>query len=359
MSTDLANFTNNAYGTFLSGVLSGAGSFTLQTGEGDLFPADYPYNLTLEKYSGDNVIKRELITVTNKGSDTFTITRSAELCRQAYNDTTPASTAQSFDAGDTVRLDITAQWANSVIQEWDVINDLVSTDTDKPLSANQGKALQDWKTNVSDIVDTLVSTSTILPLSANQGKELEDTKATIVTVATKVTWPASAVDERIAVFDWTTGKLVKDSWFTRDDVWYWDNIITWTDYTAKEANTERSKSNDQTFTKVKEIEVWVSGTYTVSVEIHEGWGGVSTFDNWCRIYKNWVYIWTDFPWTISWVYVAKTQNLTFVATDLVQIYYRTQNVGEETIFVQNFNLKYSLYPQYPAAVTTATTVNLD
>lgn len=86
----------------------------------------------------------------------------------------------------------------------DVIDTLSSTETTKPLSANQGRVLNTslsttngnvtslttrvttaesnissntttigTKVNTSDIVDTLLSTSTVVPLSANQGKVLK------------------------------------------------------------------------------------------------------------------------------------------------------------------------------------------
>ena len=55
----------------------------------------------------------------------------------------------------------------------DIVDNLTSTDTNKPLSANQGKVLKakvDKKINITDIVDNLTSTNTDKPLSANQGK---------------------------------------------------------------------------------------------------------------------------------------------------------------------------------------------
>jgi hypothetical protein len=67
----------------------------------------------------------------------------------------------------------------TILKEADVIDNLTSTDTDKPLSANQGKVLEDGKEPAdatilkqADIVDNLTSTSTTAPLSANQGKVL-------------------------------------------------------------------------------------------------------------------------------------------------------------------------------------------
>lgn len=55
----------------------------------------------------------------------------------------------------------------------DIINNLTSTAINKPLSAMQGKVLDEYKVNVSDIVDNLTSTETTKPLSAKQGKELK------------------------------------------------------------------------------------------------------------------------------------------------------------------------------------------
>lgn len=59
----------------------------------------------------------------------------------------------------------------------DIINNLTSTATNKPLSAAQGKKLQDEKVAISSIVNNLTSTATNAPLSAAQGKALSDTIA--------------------------------------------------------------------------------------------------------------------------------------------------------------------------------------
>lgn len=59
----------------------------------------------------------------------------------------------------------------------DVVDELTSTATNAPLSANQGKILDEGKVNYSDIVNNLTSTATDAPLSAAQGKELGDNKS--------------------------------------------------------------------------------------------------------------------------------------------------------------------------------------
>lgn len=55
----------------------------------------------------------------------------------------------------------------------DIQNNLTSTATDKPLSAYQGKLLNDNKVNTSDIVDDVLTQDTEKPLSANMGYELQ------------------------------------------------------------------------------------------------------------------------------------------------------------------------------------------
>ena len=54
----------------------------------------------------------------------------------------------------------------------DVVNSLTSTATDKPLSANQGKVLNDKIPPKVEVDDNLTSTSTTHALSANQGRVL-------------------------------------------------------------------------------------------------------------------------------------------------------------------------------------------
>ena len=65
----------------------------------------------------------------------------------------------------------------------DIVDNVTSTNTNKPLSANQGKVLKgliDGALTPNDVKDNLTSTDTNKPLSANQGKilkDLADTKA--------------------------------------------------------------------------------------------------------------------------------------------------------------------------------------
>ena len=72
---------------------------------------------------------------------------------------------------------------NKKINTSDIINNLTTINTNKPLSANMGKVLYDYFLNLytdvsnindHDVIDNLTSTSRIDGLSANQGKILKD-----------------------------------------------------------------------------------------------------------------------------------------------------------------------------------------
>ena len=62
----------------------------------------------------------------------------------------------------------------------DIKNNLTSTDTDKPLSAAQGKELKrqidEIDSSSANVIDTLTSTDSTSALSANQGRMLDDKK---------------------------------------------------------------------------------------------------------------------------------------------------------------------------------------
>ena len=82
---------------------------TCAAGEGWRFPSTYPYYLTLEKKVLGVVTKREVVKVTNRSTDTFTIVRSAGYCPWSDAATTQTNTAYAFDASDTISLRIVAE----------------------------------------------------------------------------------------------------------------------------------------------------------------------------------------------------------------------------------------------------------
>jgi uncharacterized protein YejL (UPF0352 family) len=157
-------------------------TITLPLGDGSKLPSpsvDGAFNLTIYK-EGDALTNPEIVRVTARSADTLTVTRGQE-----------GTLATAKTAGSIYRVvmfptakmisDINTALESGVAV--DIVNNLTSTDTDKALSAAQGKVLQDTKEPAdatilkeADIVDNLTSTSITAPLSANQGKVLQDGK---------------------------------------------------------------------------------------------------------------------------------------------------------------------------------------
>lgn len=92
-----ALYTNNASTVLASGITNSATSLTVQTGNGSKFPnptgSDY-FMCTLQGISGTPV---EIVKVTARSTDTFTIVRAQE-----------GTTASAFNANDIVELRVTA-----------------------------------------------------------------------------------------------------------------------------------------------------------------------------------------------------------------------------------------------------------
>jgi hypothetical protein len=161
---------------------SGTTTLVVASGDGNKLPdpaVDGAFNLVVYN-AADPFATPEIVRCTARSSDTLTILRAQE----GSSDTTKAAGLTW-----TVELVPTAKMINDIdtaiqaVTPVEVVNNLTSTDTDKALSAAQGKVLQDGKEPAdatilkeADIVDNLTSTSITAPLSANQGKALEDTK---------------------------------------------------------------------------------------------------------------------------------------------------------------------------------------
>lgn len=97
-------FTNNATSTLAADITNVATSLTVATGHGSRFPSisnssDY-FLVTLEKSDGT----REIVRVTARSGDVFTVTRAQE-----------GTTAAAFSTGDTVELRLTAATLSEAI----------------------------------------------------------------------------------------------------------------------------------------------------------------------------------------------------------------------------------------------------
>jgi len=92
-------------------ISASATSMSCKAWEWALFSTEFPFLLTLEKYSGGFVIKREIVKVTNRVDDLFTIVRAYKLCVQ--DDTAEPKTMTqnglTFSSGDSITNAIYAE----------------------------------------------------------------------------------------------------------------------------------------------------------------------------------------------------------------------------------------------------------
>lgn len=131
---------------------------------------------------------------------------------EASGEPTKKITAQNFAAA--------IKTLASLLETGDVVNDLTSTATDKPLSAAQGKALNDNITNKNALTST---SHTVTGYYSKQGKVVtvtgtfKATSATSEEVATNLPSPVSGfafpyinnstLDRGIIYMDGSTGKI--------------------------------------------------------------------------------------------------------------------------------------------------------
>ena len=140
--------TNNAQTTLAAWISIASTSMTCTTWEGARFPSTFPFYLTLEQLNSWStlefkpVVLREIVKVTNRVWDVFTIARASQSCLNSDTDTTPSATAHAFNAWDLISLRVTAgditdikahidedtilrTWANTLA--WNLLPDADST----------------------------------------------------------------------------------------------------------------------------------------------------------------------------------------------------------------------------------------
>ena len=98
-------FTNNAATTLASSITSGDTSLTVASGGGALFPNPTSPDYFLVTLVGVSGTPTEIVKVTARSTDTFTIVRGQE-----------GTTPSAFTGGDKVELRITAATMNSAAQ---------------------------------------------------------------------------------------------------------------------------------------------------------------------------------------------------------------------------------------------------
>lgn len=117
------------------------------------------------------------------------------------------------------------------------------------------------------------------------------------------------------------------------------------------ADTERSKTDDETYTKVKECQVKRYGTLRIKFDLKwNGGGGASNVS--ARIYKNGSAVGTERT-TNSTTYVTYSEDISgWEPNDLCQLYYKTGGVSGNQVSTQNFRLYYDFTNEDLSAVNT-------
>lgn len=147
-------------------------------------------------------------------------------------------------------------------------------------------------------------------------------------------------DDELIFYDTSAGSNKKLPWYNINLT-----IDAGTTYLVWEANTPRANATWD-WVKQKEIECRVWWTFRVSFAMESSitWGTVSTRSWEAQIYKNWVAFWT--LRTNSTEYgdpVTHTEDLTFSAWDLIQLYNRkTGTIWSGPTRVKDFSVKYDL-----------------
>lgn len=109
---------NNSF-SYLAIALS-SDSTTIQVNDWDIFPATWPFILTIEHYDdSNNCVKREIVKATERDNNTITVVRAFEEC--VADDTANPKTLQqspfNFVAGDSVSLTLTSELITDIQNE--------------------------------------------------------------------------------------------------------------------------------------------------------------------------------------------------------------------------------------------------
>ena len=269
---------NNAETAFLWSISASATSIIVSWSEWDLFPSSFPFKITLEKFNSDTipkVIKREIVTCTNRIWDSLTITRASESCVQ--NDTaspkTRTNNALAFDSGDKVSLYDTKS------QRDDITDELIRLEEDKldksvyDSEKNVYWASSEWtdaykitdasiisysEKNIykvkSDVANTWACTFEINSLGAKEVKK-EQWTTDLIDNDWKAGWIAtlqynSTLD--VFQFTWQNAILVStSSESTQTEVTAWESISSWDALYYSPAINTTYQMSTASFEKVK------------------------------------------------------------------------------------------------------------
>lgn len=136
---------NNAKWLILGTVLASAGFITIKDSKGTLFPSAFPYRVTLTKVVNSAVTQREIVEVTNRSGNIFTVTRAVEACPASDTATTQTTTAFAFADNDSFQINRTND------KDVEVDAEILALETDKLDKADYLKGdLIFWASSTGD-----------------------------------------------------------------------------------------------------------------------------------------------------------------------------------------------------------------
>lgn len=335
--------SNNAFWELLGSIGASTTTMTIKDSKWGLFPTSYPYKLTLEQLDSNNLVtKREIVTVTNKVADTFTITRASEACPLNDTATTQTQIAQSFIDWALVQLRLTADWINQI---WTDITSLWTTKLDKTTYNAEKIAYastttwnDDYAITVPDIVaynigqtfkvkadvwNTWTATLNVNSLWAKTLKKLKSSAfsdlETWDIITNQIFWATyNGTDFQFSVDP--ANVSIPDVASTKSTFISWENITAWnalyiSDYDTVVWNTPTAWWSinyfwDTTYNKQAQS-FTVASNYTNISKIE-----LSPYKNWSPTDNVAIRIETDNAWSPSWTLADANATLTITSWEL-------------------------------------------
>jgi hypothetical protein len=250
--------TNNAKGEVLGWLSISATTLTLKSGQWALFPATWPFRLTLEKIVNDVVTQREIVEASARSWDVLTITRWVEACPASDIATTQTTTSFSFDDWDVVSLYVTA--------------------------------------NLYDHVDTLDAQNVKLTGNQTIGWVKTFTSSPVIPDGTSATDPITKSQLDSAVFGaWNTNSLTDKDGIAWENIAFWDLLYDEYYPTFAEATSVQAIGNTASNTRTSVTIYWSGVAWNrLKFAVREYW--TTTVDLWVRLE-------TDNSWVPSWTLV--------------------------------------------------------
>lgn len=307
------NTANNSFGKLEASIWPSATSFIMQTAYSELFPlhngtTDADYFVKLEQRDElNNVIKREIVLVTGRTDELFSITRGAWYCPASDTATTQTNTSFWFNAGDSVSLTVVSEQIQQMESD---IAEKAQDDTVVKLTGNQTVG---W-------IKTF-SSSPIVP-----------TPTTDYQATTK-----KYVDDTL--LEYSIPSLKYDIFTAWETLSKWNLIRYWIEYPNQTISQTLYDSNDSRWY------IWYDNTNTKAWQsFTTTWWNFVSIE--CRLWKTWSPSWNltavirtaAWWWTIVW-----TSSNTISETSLSVWYWWLHTFNFSGVFLPSWVYYIELY----------------